>query len=112
MGVSDEILAAPQFEPADDKTIAAGKALFNYNCAGCHGGNATSAGMIPDLRYSINRIAPAWDKIVIDGALESNGMPRWSDYLTNEEAGQIMDYVVHEARLGHARGERRIVRKW
>jgi quinohemoprotein ethanol dehydrogenase len=67
--------------------------------------------MIPDLRYSINTIAPAWQAIVIDGALEMNGMPNWSNDLTIAEMEKIKAYVAHETKLGFERGERRIVRK-
>ena len=66
--------------------------------------------MLADPRYRITELAPAWQSIVIDGAFADRGMAAWRDYLTAEEADRILDYVAHEARLGHARGERRIVR--
>jgi PQQ-dependent dehydrogenase (methanol/ethanol family) len=111
VAVVEQVLSAPIHEQADSETIAEGGYIYNNHCAGCHGGNATSAGMIPDLRYSINTIAPAWQAIVIDGALEMNGMPNWSNDLTIAEMEKIKAYVVHETKLGFERGERRIVRK-
>jgi quinohemoprotein ethanol dehydrogenase len=111
VAVVEQVLSAPIHEQADSETIAEGGYIYNNHCAGCHGGNATSAGMIPDLRYSINTIAPAWQAIVIDGALEMNGMPNWSNDLTIAEMEMIKAYVVHETKLGFERGERRIVRK-
>ena len=66
---------------------------------------------MPDLRYRIGVLDPAWQSIVIDGAFSGNGMPAWKDYLTPEEADAIKAYVAHEARLGHQRGERRLVRR-
>ena len=48
---------------------------------------------------------------MIDGSLAVNGMPTWQDYLSREEADTIKAYVAYEARLGHQRGERRLVRR-
>jgi quinohemoprotein ethanol dehydrogenase len=109
--VIEQTLAAPTLEQADSQTVADGGYIYNNHCAACHGGNATSAGMIPDLRYSINTIAPAWKAIVIDGAFEMNGMPNWSEYLDVEDMEKVKAYVVHEAKLGFERGEQRMVRK-
>jgi quinohemoprotein ethanol dehydrogenase len=38
-------------------------------------------------------------------------MPAWKDYLSPEEADLIKGYVAYEAKLGHQRGERRLVRR-
>jgi PQQ-dependent dehydrogenase (methanol/ethanol family) len=109
--VVEQTLPMPTLEQSDAEVIAQGNYIYHNHCAGCHGGNATSAGMIPDLRYSINIIAPAWEAIVIDGALEGNGMPNWSEYLDIEEMEKVKAYVVHEARLGFERIEKRMVKK-
>jgi quinohemoprotein ethanol dehydrogenase len=109
--VVEQTLPMPTLEQSDAEVIAQGNYIYHNHCAGCHGGNATSAGMIPDLRYSINIIAPAWKAIVIDGALEGNGMPNWSEYLDIEEMEKVKAYVVHEARLGFERIEKRMVKK-
>jgi quinohemoprotein ethanol dehydrogenase len=109
--VVEQTLAAPTLEQADSETIDQGRFIYNMHCGVCHGGNATSAGMIPDLRYSINTIAPAWKAIVIDGAFEMNGMPSWSEYLDVEDMEKVKAYVVHEAKLGFERGEKRMVKK-
>jgi quinohemoprotein ethanol dehydrogenase len=45
----------------------------------CHGGNAISAGLIPDLRYRITELAAAWRSIAIDGAFADRGLPAWRD---------------------------------
>jgi quinohemoprotein ethanol dehydrogenase len=88
-----------------------GRELYNQYCAVCHGGNAISGGIVPDLRYRIGELDPAWQSIVFDGALAVNGMPAWQDYLSSEEADTIKGYVAYEAKLGHERGERRLVRR-
>lgn len=37
---------------ADEDTIDAGRLLYNLYCSNCHGGNAVSGGIVPDLRHS------------------------------------------------------------
>ena len=48
---------------------------------------------------------------MIDGALAEGGMPAWGEFMTPEEANEILAYVAHEATLGHGRGEHRVVRR-
>jgi len=107
----EQHLPAHELAVATPEDIEQGRELYNLYCAVCHGGNAISGGVLPDLRYSIGSLDPAWQSIVIDGDLASAGMPAWNDYLSRPEADQIKSYVAHEARLGHARGERRLVRR-
>jgi quinohemoprotein ethanol dehydrogenase len=55
--------------------------------------------IIPDLRRSAALSSAAlWRSIVVDGALEPNGMIGWSQFLTAEEAGAIRAYVAAQAR--------------
>jgi quinohemoprotein ethanol dehydrogenase len=42
--------------------------------------------------------AALWKNIVIDGALEPNGMIGWSQFLSPEEAETIRAYVGQQAR--------------
>jgi quinohemoprotein ethanol dehydrogenase len=106
-----QLLPAPELAVATPEHIAEGREIYNLYCAVCHGGNAISGGILPDLRYRITEIEPAWQDIVFDGALAGAGMPAWKDYLSREEADKIKSYVAHEARLGSERGERRLVRR-
>ncbi|NKI19128.1 PQQ-dependent dehydrogenase, methanol/ethanol family [Spongiibacter sp. KMU-166] len=111
VAVKEQTLPEPTLASADTETIEAGRVLYNQYCAVCHGGNAISAGLISDLRYRINDIAPAWQAIVRDGAMASLGMPARGEFITEAEAEAIKHYVVHEAQLGHQRGEKRLVRE-
>ena len=108
--VMEEVLEADGIELASSEFVEGGRGLFNLYCAVCHGGNAISAGLIPDLRYRIKDVEPAWQAIVMEGGLAANGMPAWKEYLTADEADLIKEYVKHEAVLGAKRGERRLVR--
>jgi quinohemoprotein ethanol dehydrogenase len=68
-------------------------------CSRCHGGEAHSLNIIPDLRRSAALAnAALWKNIVIDGALEANGMIGWSQFLLPEEAETIRAYVAAQAR--------------
>lgn len=107
----EQRLTAPTVAQGTAGQIAQGRELYNLYCIACHGGNAVSAGMVPDLRYRIDALAPAWQAIVIDGGLRSNGMPAWSKYLSREEADTIKLYVIHETKQGHRRGEKRMIKE-
>lgn len=108
--VVEQALPKPALAAASDEDIAKGRELFNLYCAVCHGGNAISAGLISDLRYRINDLDDAWLAIVRDGALASMGMPARGEFIDNDEAIAIKHYVVEQARLGHERGEKRLIR--
>jgi PQQ-dependent dehydrogenase (methanol/ethanol family) len=107
--LAEKALPAPTLAGGTAEQVEEGRTLYNLYCIACHGGNATSAGIIPDLRFRIDAIAPAWQAIVMEGGLKTNGMPGWKDFMTAEEAEAIKAYVVHEAKQGHARGEKRLV---
>ncbi len=111
--IETEIQALPAHEMASatPERVAEGRALYDTYCVFCHGGNATSGGLVPDLRYRVADLEPVWQSIVMDGSLAVNGMPAWKDFMTADEANAILAYVAHEARLGHDRGERRMVRR-
>jgi quinohemoprotein ethanol dehydrogenase len=79
--------------------VAAGAALFNANCSGCHGKDAESSGAPgPDLRESgvaLDRAA-LWS-VLHDGALISRGMPRFAAF-SEAQVGQIQQFVRERAR--------------
>ena len=106
-----QLLPPHELAMAAPEQVAEGRELYNLYCAVCHGGNAISGGLLPDLRYRIAELDPDWQAIVYDGVFAGAGMPAWKDYLSREEADKIKAYVVHEARLGSERGERRLVRR-
>ncbi len=82
--------------------VAAGKALFARNCAGCHA-NADRA-PVPDLRRSgFLHDAAAFGSVVRGGLLEKQGMPSWDDLLTAPEVEQIRADLIAVARDAYAR---------
>jgi quinohemoprotein ethanol dehydrogenase len=100
----EQVLSAHDLVMATPGQLAEGRELYNLYCAVCHGGNAVSGGLVPDLRHRIADLDASWQAIVFDGALASGGMPAWKDYLSGEEVDTIKAYVAHEARLGSERG--------
>jgi len=95
--------AAPQMPnpPAlrfeDESRIQAGRALFNAaNCAGCHGLNAISGGVVPDLRY----LAPKTHEqfaLIVKGLRSPKGMPSFNNVLNDEQIDLIHNYVIKRA---------------
>jgi quinohemoprotein ethanol dehydrogenase len=109
-GITQELPEPTLPAPPQDR-VEQGRKLYTVYCLACHGIQAISGAVVPDLRYRISDLDAAWKTIVIDGGLKTNGMPGWNGYLTVDEANLIKDYVLHEAIQGHRRGESRTVRK-
>jgi quinohemoprotein ethanol dehydrogenase len=80
--------------------VEAGAEPYRVYCSRCHGGETHSLNIIPDLRRSAALSSAAlWKSIVMDGALEPNGMIGWSQFLSVEEAESIRAYVAAQARI-------------
>jgi quinohemoprotein ethanol dehydrogenase len=78
---------------------AAGAEPYRVYCSRCHGGETHSLNIIPDLRRSAALAnAALWKNIVIDGALEQNGMIGWAEFMDAEGAETIRAYVASQAR--------------
>ena len=93
---------AVTFDPppavADAATTKQGFALYQDTCMGCHGLNAVSGLLVPDLRGSPTlHSAEAWDEIVVQGGLTQSGMPRFDTILEPGEAEAIRAYVIQQA---------------
>ena len=83
---------------ASAEVIAKGFNAYANTCIVCHGDQAYSSGLVPNLRYSpITKSPEAWKAIVMDGALASQGMPKWEGLIDNETSEAIRAYVISEA---------------
>jgi len=77
--------------------VKAGEGLF-MACALCHGRDAVSAGVAPDLRESAVPLdAAAFRSVVHDGTLRQNGMPSYEN-LTEAQLRQLRAYIRAKAR--------------
>ena len=81
---------------ADDLSIGRGFDLFVSNCSGCHlvgdGGGAA-----PDLSRSNEGIFAIYPQIILEGALASQGMPRFGHILNEQDVADIKGYVLDAA---------------
>jgi quinohemoprotein ethanol dehydrogenase len=83
--------------------VATGHATYNHYCLVCHGYNAISGGVIPDLRYSpLIGAAQAFDGVVLGGALKDQGMVSFAKVLKPEDTQAIRAYVISEANGAYA----------
>ncbi|MGR8948027.1 MAG: PQQ-dependent dehydrogenase, methanol/ethanol family [Gammaproteobacteria bacterium] len=82
----------------DPKLVSRGQALFSESCFLCHGGGAVSGGNAPDLRESpIALSKEAFVDVVVNGALNANGMPRFKHF-EEQHIDALMHYIRQMAR--------------
>ena len=92
----------PPAAVASAEIAAAGHAKFNRYCLICHGYNAISGGVIPDLRYSgLIGSAAGFKDVVIGGARKDAGMVSFAKVLSDADAEAIRAYVITEANAGY-----------
>jgi PQQ-dependent dehydrogenase (methanol/ethanol family) len=86
---------------ADEEELRQGFALYQDICMACHGLNAVSGLMVPDLRGSGYLHQPeAWREVVLEGALKVRGMPAHREVLNDQEVEAIRAYVIQQAWRG------------
>jgi quinohemoprotein ethanol dehydrogenase len=88
----------PPSEFGNAEQLAAGLAQYTAHCATCHGNDGRVSSVFPDLRYAgALQSADIFKAIVIDGALQANGMVSFAKVLTPQDAEAIRAHVVHLA---------------
>ena len=79
------------------KAIEIGASAYNQNCAACHGLEAKSGGIAPDLRLlEAGAMGDEWFKErVINGAVRDGRvyMPKMADYLSQEALWAVRTYL-------------------
>ncbi|WP_165666875.1 cytochrome c-550 PedF [Metapseudomonas otitidis] len=89
----------PYRAPYEKNALAVeiGSSAYNQNCARCHGLEAKSGGIAPDLRYlEADASGDEWFKErVINGALRDGAvyMPKMADFLSQEALWAIRAYL-------------------
>ncbi|MDH4652802.1 cytochrome c-550 PedF [Pseudomonas sp. BN606] len=77
--------------------VEIGSSAYNQNCARCHGLEAKSGGIAPDLRYlETDASGDEWFKErVINGAVRDGAvyMPKMADFLSQEALWAIRTYL-------------------
>ncbi len=83
--------------PERDKAVEIGASAYNQNCAACHGLEAKSGGIAPDLRML--DAAEAGDEWFVErvrhGAVRDGRvyMPKMADYLSQEALWAVRTYL-------------------
>ncbi|MDP6980283.1 MAG: PQQ-dependent dehydrogenase, methanol/ethanol family [Myxococcota bacterium] len=91
----------PPAQTASAEQIAEGHNLYQEICLGCHGLNAVSGLLIPDLRGSaLLHDQRGWDNVVLGGGLRARGMASFADELDGAQAAAIRAYVIEQAIRG------------
>jgi len=86
----------PDYHPVDAQA-SRGARVFGMHCFVCHGMSAAAAGAAPDLRASgIPLSREAFRRVVHDGALVPNGMPRFEE-LSDAELDDARQYLRSRA---------------
>ncbi|MNP30694.1 Quinohemoprotein alcohol dehydrogenase ADH-IIG precursor [compost metagenome] len=89
----------PYRKPYANNALAVeiGASAYNQNCARCHGLEAKSGGIAPDLRYlEADASGDEWFKErVINGAVRDGAvyMPKMADFLSQEALWAIRTYL-------------------
>ena len=88
--------AAPpaQLPGVTPQTIAMGSALFTENCSLCHSNQPRAP--LPDLRRMQPGTHEVFDRIVREGLLVPNGMPRWDDLLKPDQVKAIHAFLIDQ----------------
>ncbi|HEB91064.1 MAG TPA: hypothetical protein ENI85_15930 [Deltaproteobacteria bacterium] len=90
-------LPKPAPATASAETIARGKDVYQRHCAYCHGDGLRTGGLNPDLRYSPPEVHAIWQDIVRGGVLKERGMVSFAQFVSEEEAEAVRQYVLAEA---------------
>ncbi len=96
--ISVDIPEPPMIE-ATAEEIVLGSQHYAALCMVCHGPWAVSSGILPDLRRMTLETHDVFQNIVRDGLYEANGMPKFSEHISEEQARLIRAYIVHRANI-------------
>jgi mono/diheme cytochrome c family protein len=89
------VLTAAQSASAQDQAmIKAGAAVYQTNCATCHGENLVNEGASFDLRKLGADERPRFNESVTDG---KGQMPAWGGILSDAEFDQLWAYIRSKA---------------
>ncbi|HUG25422.1 PQQ-dependent dehydrogenase, methanol/ethanol family [Piscinibacter sp.] len=85
----------PPLEPVRiaPEELKVARTMFNGLCASCHGLNAVSGGVVPDLRYLTPKKHEQFLGIVY-GARINKGMPSFNGVLPQEAVESIRQYIL------------------
>jgi quinohemoprotein ethanol dehydrogenase len=93
----------PPPSTASKETIEMGHQQFVAHCTMCHEPPAANRSVFPDLRYSpMLNTAEAFSAVVIEGALQPNGMASFKGKMTPDEVQSVRAYLIERANQAKA----------
>ena len=96
------VLNPPPSTAAAD-VIEAGHKQFASHCAMCHDTQFANRGVFPDLRYSpMINTSEAFGAVVLNGALQPNGMASFKERMTPDEVESVRAYIIQRANQAKA----------
>ena len=91
------VMPEPEPVTASSEVVQRGTVVYHRQCEYCHGAGLRTGGVNPDLRWSPAATHDIWQDIVLGGILEARGMVSFSEYVSEEDAEAIRQYVLAEA---------------
>ncbi len=88
---------------ADAAVLERGEVVYHRHCGYCHGDGLRTGGVTPDLRWAASETHEIWQDIVRGGILKARGMVSFSEYVSEDDAEAIRQYVLAEANRLYAR---------
>ncbi len=96
----------PPENTASPALVAQGHSTFNHYCLVCHGYDAISGGVIPDLRRSpLIGDAAGFKAVVLGGERKDQGMVSFAAELKDADAEAIRAYLIKAAVDGYAEAQ-------
>ncbi len=94
----------PPAEHVSAALAAQGAQYYARRCGSCHGDDAVSGGLVPDLRYSAALSSEEfWNAVVNGGALEAEGMVSFKTALSGEQQAAVRAYLIQRAQESYAK---------
>ena len=82
----------------DKSKVAIGEELYYKFCATCHVVADNGGGVAPDLAYSPFVGTETFKKVVLEGLLLQNGMPKFDTRLTKEDVDNLQHFIINMAK--------------
>lgn len=94
---------APDMDlPTDARSLTSGEQLYRQYCGSCHGARGDSDGAMPNLQRATAITHRNFERIVLEGSREVEGMPSFARLLSAQETRLIQAYLVAQARASIA----------
>jgi quinohemoprotein ethanol dehydrogenase len=92
-GISLPELTAIDYDDSPE-VLAMGADQYQARCFVCHGTDVASGGVIADLRYASAATYNIFNNIVREGAYTGLGMPNLGEFVSEEEADAIKNFIL------------------